>query len=106
MQHRFVSKVALDEALRDRADLAPAHLDRDLGLEPASRGLHHEGRKTDAAAFDAHRLAKQHETGALVRQGTWPFDQASPISSDKSPCPHKETNYRTELGGHEVAAGR
>ena len=32
MQHRFDCKIAIDEALRDRADLAPARLDRDLGL--------------------------------------------------------------------------
>jgi hypothetical protein len=27
---RFACKVAIDKALRDRADLAPARLDRDL----------------------------------------------------------------------------
>jgi hypothetical protein len=32
VQHRFVCKVAIDEAMGDRADLAPARLDRDLGL--------------------------------------------------------------------------
>jgi hypothetical protein len=28
MQHRFACKVAVDEARRDRADLAPVRLDR------------------------------------------------------------------------------
>jgi hypothetical protein len=62
MQHSFACKVAIDEELRDRADLAPARLDRNLRLEPA-RG------ETDAAALDAYRFVEQHETGVLVRQG-------------------------------------
>jgi hypothetical protein len=62
----LAGKTAVDVALHDRAHLASARLDRDLGLEPAGGDLRSE---TDAAALDAHRFVQQNETGALFRQG-------------------------------------
>jgi hypothetical protein len=67
MQHRVACKVAIDEALRDRADLAPARLDRDLGRESAGGDLRRERRRSMPPRSTL--IVKQHETGALVRQG-------------------------------------
>src|SRR5437870_12623492 len=73
VQYRLAGEVAVDQAVRDRADLAPRRLDRDLRPQFPGRDQLGQQRESDARALDAHQLVKQCEAVKPRAAGTEEF---------------------------------